>query len=114
VTLALTGKQRRFLRALAHALKPVVQVGQAGLTAPVLAAIDSALETHELIKVKVAGESEVSARESLRESVAEIEEATRSAVAQVIGHVLVVYRPREKEPRIVLPPGKPDANDEEE
>ena len=49
----LTGKQRRFLRALAHELEPVVQIGQAGVTPGVLAEIGRALETHELVKIRV-------------------------------------------------------------
>jgi len=96
---ALTGKQRSFLRALAHPLKPVVQIGHGGLTAAVLAAIDGALSTHELIKVRITGQEEISAVEI---AVA-IEAGTRSNVAQVIGKTLVVYRARKKDPAIVLP-----------
>lgn len=96
---SLTGKQKSFLRALAHPLKPVVQIGQGGLTAAVLAAIDSALATHELIKVRIAGQDEV----STSELALEVEAGTRSSVAQVIGKTLVVYRARKKDPVIVLP-----------
>lgn len=99
----LTGKQRSFLRALAHPLKPVVQVGHGGLTDAVLTAIDGALQTHELIKVRVTGNDETSASEIAPE----IAKRTRSSVAQVIGKTLVVYRGRKKDPVIVLP--KPDA-----
>jgi RNA-binding protein len=93
---ALDGKARMRLRALAHALDPVVQVGRAGLTDAVLTEIGHALEKHELIKVKVRADSPVSAAEA-REP---IEQGTRSQVAQVIGHVLVVYRRRAKKPKI--------------
>jgi RNA-binding protein len=99
----LTGKQRSFLRALAHSLKPVVQIGHGGLTAAVLSAIDGALLTHELIKVRVTGNDELSASELSTE----VEQRTRSTVAQVIGKTLVVYRARKKDPVIVLP--KPGA-----
>jgi len=95
----LTGKQRSFLRALAHPLKPVVQIGHGGLTDSVLGAIDSALSTHELIKVRITGQEEVSATDLALE----IEAGTRSTVAQVIGKTLVVYRARKKDPVIVLP-----------
>jgi RNA-binding protein len=95
----LTGKQRSFLRALAHPLKPVVQIGHGGLTAAVLTAIDAALSTHELIKVRISGQEDASAAELARE----IEAGTRSSVAQVIGKTLVLYRARKKEPVIVLP-----------
>lgn len=99
----LTGKQKSHLRALAHQLKPVVQIGHQGVTEGVLAALDSALETHELVKLKVAGEAEVDAEEIVKE----IEKGARCQVAQVIGHTLVIYRRREKNPKIVLPRTKP-------
>jgi RNA-binding protein len=95
----LTGKQRSFLRALAHPLKPVVQIGHGGLTDAVLTAIDGALQTHELIKIKITGTDEASAADLAPE----IEARTRSSVAQVIGKTLVVYRGRKKDPVIVLP-----------
>ena len=97
----LTGKQRSFLRALAHPLKPIVQIGHGGLTDAVLAAIDGALQVHELIKVRVTGNDETSASEIAPE----IAKRTRSSVAQVIGKTLVVYRGRKKDPVIVLPKG---------
>jgi RNA-binding protein len=99
----LTGKQKSHLRALAHKLKPVVQLGHQGLTEGVLAALDVALEKHELIKLKVAGEAEVDAEEI----VPAIEKAARCQVAQLIGHTLVIYRRRERDPKIVLPRVKP-------
>jgi RNA-binding protein len=108
VSVTLNGKQKRFLRALAHSLKPVVQIGQAGLTPSVLSAIDAALGAHELIKVKLGGEGDLSPDAVS----ADIERETDSAVAQVIGRVLVVYRPRPEEPRIELPRERPPAGDE--
>lgn len=84
---------------MAHALKPVVQLGHQGLTPAVLRQIDDALERHELIKVKLAKESPTEA-----DAVApEIERETNSAVAQIIGHTLVVYRRRKNKPKIELP-----------
>ena len=64
-----------------------------------LTAIDGALLTHELIKVRVTGNDEVSASHLS----AEVEKRTRSSVAQVIGKTLVLYRARKKDPVIVLP-----------
>ncbi len=95
----LTGKQKSHLRALAHKLKPVVQIGRQGLTDAVLAALEVALERHELIKIKISGDAEVEARELGPK----VEKATKSQVAQIIGHTLVVYRRRDKDPKIVLP-----------
>jgi RNA-binding protein len=99
----LTGKQKSFLRSLAHKLKPVVQVGRQGATEAVLAAVEVALERHELIKVKVAGESEV----DVVEVAPALEKGTFSQVAQIIGHTVVLYRRRDKDPKIVLPRNKP-------
>lgn len=98
----LTGKQKSHLRSLAHALKPVVQIGRHGLTAGVLSALDAALEQHELVKVKVTGEAEIEPSDVAPE----IAKQTRSQVAQLIGHTLVLYRRREREPKIVLPRAK--------
>jgi RNA-binding protein len=95
----LTGKQRSFLRALAHPLKPLVQIGHSGLTDAVLTAIDGALQIHELIKVRVTGNDEL----AVLELAPEIAKRTRASVAQIIGKTLVLYRGRKKDPAIVLP-----------
>jgi len=99
----LTGKQKSYLRSLAHKLKPVVQVGHQGATEGVLAAVEVALERHELIKVKVSGESET----DVIEIAPALEQGTSSQVAQIIGHTVVLYRRRDKDPKIVLPRAKP-------
>jgi RNA-binding protein len=106
VTAPLTGKHKSYLRALAHSLKPVVQIGHQGLTAGVLAGLDVALERHELLKVKVSGDAEVEAEDLGPE----IEQRTGCRVAQIIGHTLVLYRRRQENPKIVLPRAKPGRN----
>lgn len=95
----LTGKQRRYLRSLAHHLDPVVQVGQAGVTEAVLAKVDQELEHHELIKVKVLESSLLTAGEAAP-LLGAVEGA---AVAQTIGRVVLMYRKRQKDPEIRLP-----------
>jgi len=99
-TPGLSGSDRRHLRSLAHALDPVVQIGAAGVTPGVIAALDRALSDHELVKVRIARE-----RDERREIAEALGEATRSAVAGLIGHIAVLYRPaREPERRrIELP-----------
>ena len=87
----LTGKQRHHLRALAHHLDPVVQIGHEGVSPAVLAQIDEALVAHELIKVRVGTESPT----GRDEVAAEIAAGTRSEIAQSIGRILVVWRRRE-------------------
>lgn len=111
--MALTGKQRQHLRALAHHLDPVVQVGHEGLTEAVVSQIREALEAHELIKVRVAQESPVG-RDELAE---ELEGRGVGQIAQTIGRIVVVWRRRAKKPKVDLAakragenakPGKPD------
>ena len=86
--LELTGSDRRHLRRLAHALEPVVQIGAAGVTPGVVSALDRALGDHELVKVRITRE-----REERGEIAGAIAEQTRSAVAGLVGHVAVLYRP---------------------
>jgi RNA-binding protein len=86
----MNSEQIRKLRTRAHPLKPVVIVGQAGVTEPVLKEIDLALEHHELIKVRVNGED----RDSRKALCAAIVEATGAILVQHIGHVVSLYRKR--------------------
>lgn len=95
----LTPKQRRHLRGLAHALKPVVQLGKGGIDDGVLEAIETALLDHELIKVKV-GENAGMERHEAAEQVAA---KTRSEVAGVLGNIVILYKRHPKDPTIVLP-----------
>jgi RNA-binding protein len=95
----LTGKQRRHLRALAHELDPIVQVGKGGLDDGLVAAVDRALTDHELVKVKV-GEAAGLDRHSAAEQLAT---RTKAEVAQVIGNIVLLYRADPDEPKITLP-----------
>ncbi|KHT32047.1 ribosome assembly RNA-binding protein YhbY [Pectobacterium carotovorum] len=94
----LSNKQKQHLKGLAHPLKPVVMLGNNGLTEGVLAEIEQALAHHELIKIKVATED----RETKALIVEAIVRETGATNVQVIGHTLVLYRPA-KERKIVLP-----------
>jgi RNA-binding protein len=89
----LTPAERRALRSRAHHLHPIVMVGEAGLTPPVLHEIDIALKSHELIKIRILGD-ERERRGRVRE---EICAALDAAEIQSIGKMLVVYRPRPEE-----------------
>jgi RNA-binding protein len=90
--LELTSGQRRELRAAAHSLRPVVLIGDRGLTAPVLEEIDRNLIAHELIKVHVAG-AEREARETM---LGEICESLSCAAVHHLGKMLIIYRPGAK------------------
>jgi RNA-binding protein len=95
----LTEKQRRHLKGLAHPLKPIILIGNAGLTDAVVAETSRALADHELIKVRVPGED----REARDAVVKSLTLRTGSAFVARIGHIAVLFRPPEKVSRFVLP-----------
>jgi RNA-binding protein len=86
----LSARERAHLNARAHALEPVVQVGQAGLTPELTAEVDRSLTAHELIKVRVA---EADRRERVQVGDA-LAAATGAAVVDRVGKVLILWRPR--------------------
>ena len=79
---------KKQLRAKAHALKPVIITGQAGVSPAVLLEINAALDHHELIKVRVNAED----REQRRELTDMICTETGAELIQAIGHVITLYR----------------------
>jgi len=96
---ALSNAQKRYLRGLAHDLKPVVMVGAKGVGPSLLAELDQALELHELIKVRVAAED----REARDAAIAELVDASEAALVARIGHVAVLYRRSKDKPLVILP-----------
>lgn len=88
---SLTSSQAKFLRGLAHNLKPVVFIGQRGVTTAVLESIREALAVHELIKVRLIDSPDKRRR---ADAVAEVQQKTDSYLAGVIGHVAIFYRPQ--------------------
>ena len=90
--LKLTPAERSTLRAEAHALSPVVIIGEAGLTPGVLKEIDASLNSHGLIKVRVFGDDR-EARVTIYDTICEKLDA---APVQHIGKLLVVYRPKKE------------------
>lgn len=95
----LTGKQRRYLRALATELSPIVQVGKGGVTDNVIKGLSDALEARELIKVKVLNNSLLEAKEVAKE----LAEKTNADLVQVIGSNLILFRRSQEKPQIELP-----------
>jgi|TARA_Y100000385_G_scaffold125270_1_gene130238 RNA-binding protein len=95
----LTNNQKKYLRSLAHDLKPFVMIGQHGLSESVIAEIESTMLKHELIKIKL----RVSDREEKQEVINKIIELSKAELVQVIGGVLVIYKPFEDNPDIILP-----------
>jgi RNA-binding protein len=110
----LTGAALRQLRALGHALSPVVAIGKDGVTDALVKAVDAAIATHELVKVKIQREAPVDRHDAGIDLAAR----TGSVLAQVIGRTLLLYRRHPKKPKIVLttkrggspaPPARPPA-----
>lgn len=97
----LTGKQKRFLRALGHSLKPVITVGKGEVSEALVRETVEALEAHELVKVKIL-ESCLLGREEVAE---ELAASCGAEVAQVLGRTVLLYR-QAKEPKIEMPKDK--------
>jgi RNA-binding protein len=96
----LKGSQKKYLRSQAHHLKPLVIIGTKGITGPLIASVDSALQDHELIKVKF-GEF----KEAKKEISEEIAKATKSELVGLIGNIAILYRqhPQSEKRKVKLP-----------
>jgi len=92
--LELESKFRSALRAAAHPLRPVVQIGDKGLSDAVIQEIDRALAAHGLIKVRAGGDDRA-AREAVQTTICE---SLNCAPVHLLGKVLVLYRPTEADP----------------
>jgi RNA-binding protein len=99
--MALTGKQRRFLRGRGHHLDAIVQIGKRGVEPGVVAAVDQALLDHELIKLRLGQGTDL----DRHEVAAALASATGAEVAQVLGASILLYRPHPENPTIKLPTG---------
>ena len=95
----LTNNQKKYLRTLAHDLNPVVMIGQHGLSEAVLSELDSTMKKHELLKIKI----RVDNRNKKKEMVDKIIKLSEAFLVQIIGSVLIIYRPFEENPIIILP-----------
>ncbi len=99
---SLKGFQKKYLRGLAHSLKPVVQIGREGITEGVIRAIDECLFRHELIKVKFTDFKEKDQKEAIT---GEFAGKTDSELVGMIGHTAILYR-RQTDPekrKIAIP-----------
>lgn len=97
----LSAGQRRFLRGLAHRRKATVWMGRHGLGEALLREVDSALDVHELIKVKLAAAD----RDDRDAVLDELCRAARAELVQRVGNVATLYRRRREDPAIRLPGG---------
>lgn len=102
----LEGYQKKFLKGLAHRLKPVVLIGQNGLTDNVIDSVLDALGKHELIKVKFVDHKDKHQKKSIAEAIGN---QTHSDMVGIIGHVAIFYKPRPEPTKrsIMLPTKSP-------
>lgn len=96
--MTLTGKQKNYLRGIAHTMNPIVMIGGKGLTEAVMNEVELALNHHELVKIKLPSNSK-SEKVAL---LAQITSQSNSQPVQLIGRVGVIYRAGD-EPKITLP-----------
>jgi RNA-binding protein len=97
--MALSPSQRRYLRSLAHDLHPVILLGNKGATEAVLKELDLALSHHELVKVKLSGGD----KEERDAQISFLADGTRAESVQQIGHIVVLFRRNEDDPKLALP-----------
>lgn len=95
----LTNSQRRYLRGLAHDLKPVILVGAKGVTDALIAEFGNALDQHELVKVRIPAED----REDFATQAEHLAHAGKAETVQTIGRTAVFFRRNDDEPKIALP-----------
>ena len=97
----MTSKQRAYLKGLAMTMDPILQIGKSSLTPELTQSVNEALDARELIKIHVL-KNWVDDGKILAQTLAE---RTRSQVVQVIGRMIVLYKPakEEKDRKIVLP-----------
>jgi RNA-binding protein len=99
----LSGRQKRYLRSLAQRLGPVAWVGGEGLAPGVVCAVDAALLTNELVKVRMRDPED---KRALAQALAD---ATGAELAGLVGHTAILYRAHPEAPKIVLPGSPPES-----
>lgn len=95
----LTGKQKRFLRAKAHHLGPIFQVGKGGVNENMVKQVQEALEARELLKISVLQNCE----EDKDSVAAALAEGAHAELVQIIGNTIVLYKESKNHKEIVLP-----------
>ncbi|MCR8845851.1 ribosome assembly RNA-binding protein YhbY [Paenibacillus sp. SC116] len=98
----LTGKQKRYLRSLAHNLQPIFQVGKGGVNDQLIRHIEEAIETRELIKISILN----NCLEDRYEIGDELSKQSGAELVQVIGKTIVLYKESKDKKQIELPKSK--------
>ena len=98
----LSSNQRKYLRGLAHGLKPIVLIGQKGLTSSLVEALDEALSAHELVKAKFIEDKDKAFK---AQAIEMLTKATASEIVGLIGHTAIFFRahPDPDKRRITIP-----------
>lgn len=86
----LSSKQKKYLKSQAHPLKPLVQIGKSGVTPQSIQNIETALDQHELVKIKF-----IAFKSEKEDFLDEILEGSNAQYVGLIGHVLTLYREHE-------------------
>lgn len=97
--MSLSNSQKRYLRGLAHGINPVILVGNKGVTPALVKEFGNALDQHELVKVKLAGDD----RDARKQQIDAIAAEVGAEVVQRIGHTASFFRRNKEEPKIALP-----------
>ncbi|MGN0901804.1 MAG: ribosome assembly RNA-binding protein YhbY [Succinivibrio sp.] len=95
--MSLNSHQRQFLKAQAHSLKPVILLGNDGLSEAVLKELDTSIEHHELIKIRL------NAGDSRKEQAELAAKTVKAELVSVVGRVAVLFRQRKEDSRFILP-----------
>lgn len=95
----LTGKQKRFLRAEAHHITPIFQVGKGGVNDNMTTQIAEALEVRELIKISILQNNE----DDKHDVAKALAKGAKAELVQLIGHTVVLYKESKENKKIVLP-----------
>ncbi len=96
--MALSKPQIKHLVSLTHDLKPVIMIGQNGLTENILKELEIALDYHELVKIKIAGEN----KESIQQTIDQLIKTSAADKIKAIGKTLTLFRRNHKKPKIDL------------
>ncbi len=99
-TLNLTSQERSALRAAAHSLRPIVIIGEKGLSDAVLKEITIHLHAHQLIKIRVTGDD----RDSRVQTMTQICDALDAAPIHHLGKILTIYKPNPDKPHVLAVP----------
>ena len=95
----MTSKQRAYLRGLANSITAIFQIGKGGISDNQVTQVSEALEARELIKISVLE----NAPDFAKDLGVEIAERTNAELVQVVGNKIILYKPRKKDSKIVLP-----------